>query len=120
MSVLSGQEIVFPTAAPFSQVFSCSLSDLIGPGYPPTDIETFAIEGATAAVTYSRRGDLLFRTACDATATISGNTVTMSVTQAEIEALPVRRGRFTIDVSNGVERWRVVDGLWSYPVPTVS
>ena len=112
MSVLSGQEIQFTVGSTFSQAFTCSLADLIGTGYPPTDIETFATEGATAAITYGRRGDPVFRTECDATVAVSGNIVTLGVSTAEIASMTITPGYFTIDVSNGVERWRVVSGTW--------
>lgn len=113
MTVLAGQSIAFVRGVAFSQAFTCSLADLLGPGYPPATVEAFAIEGATASVSFGRRGDLRFRTECAATATVAGNVVTLAVSSSETASILRGYGYFTIDVSNYIERWPVVEGLWT-------
>lgn len=119
MSVLSAQEIQISRGAAFSQAFTCSLADIVGPGYPPTDIQTFATGGGTFSVSVARRDDLAFGEACTGTATIAGNVLTLAITAAETGAMRDRRGYFTVDVSNGIERWRVIDGTWLLLIPSL-
>lgn len=113
MAVLSDREIQFVRGSPFSQAFTCSLADIIGPGYPPSDIETFATSGGTFSVSVARRGENAFADAGNSTATISGDVITLSMTAVQTARVRNRAGYFTVDVSNGIERWRVIDGTWT-------
>ncbi len=108
MAILTSQLLIVQGAT-FRQPFICSLADIPS---PPASIQAFATTGNTFTLSVGLKGDSNFVVVANGTLSVVTNTVTLDIDEAITAAISARSGRYTVEVSNGTDRWRIMEGAW--------
>lgn len=109
MAIRTEQLVIFQGAT-FRQSFVCDLSDQ-GIAF----VGTFANGGAnTFSLASALKGDSNFSTVASGVVivTVGSNSVTLEIDESLTANFPVRKGRFVVEVTNGTDRWRIMEGGW--------
>lgn len=100
-------QLTIVQGATFRQTFPASLSD-----QGIADIQAFAIGSNGFQLSTKLKGDTGNELVVNGAVSIVVNDVTISLTEAQTTAIGARKGRFNVEVSNGVDRWRIGEGQW--------
>lgn len=108
MSILT-QQLTIVQGATFRQAFTCSLSDVLP---PPASVQAFATGTNTFNLSVGLKGDSNFTPVANGTMTISTNVVTLDIDEAVTALITARAGRYVVEVSDGTDRHRIMEGAW--------
>lgn len=108
MAILTAQ-LPIVQGATFRQSFTCDLSD-----HSIANIQAFATSGNTFTLSVGLKGDSNFKVVCAGSIeSIVTNLVTIFIDEAVTATIADRKGRYVVEVSNGTDRWRIMEGAWS-------
>jgi hypothetical protein len=93
--------------ATFRRTIACDLSY-----YGINDIGAWATS-ASFTLSFGLRGDEFFRAVAAGSVFIAGNNVTLDLDESITDAITHRVGVFVVEVTDGTDRWRVIQGSWT-------
>lgn len=96
--------------ATFREAFACSLAD-----HGLANIQTFATGPNTFDLSVGLKGDANYRLVCSGTMSAATNSVTLDIDEAVTALMSDATGeggRFVVEVSNGTDRWRIMQGSY--------
>ena len=93
----------------YRETFACSLADIPS---PPANIQAFATSGNTFTLSVGLKGDSNFKAVCSGTLSVLVNDVTLDIDESITAAIVDKSGRYVVEVSNGTDRFRIMEGAW--------
>lgn len=100
-------QLTIQQGATFRQAIACDLSDK-----SIANIQTWATAGYTFTLSRGLKGDSNFLVVANGTASAAINLVTIDIDEAVTAAISQKNGYWTLEASNGTDRWRLAEGAW--------
>lgn len=100
-------QLTLQQGATFRQAIACDLSDR-----GIANIQTWATGGFTFTLSRGQKGDSNHQIVANGTASAATNLVTIDIDEAITANVSVRTGYWTLEATNGVDRWRLAEGAW--------
>jgi len=105
MSTVTAQ-LTIQQGATFRQTIACDLADR-----SIANIQAWAT-GFTFSLSRGQKGDSNYLLVASGTASAATNNVTIDIDEAITAAMSVRNGYWTLEATNGTDRWRLAEGAW--------
>lgn len=106
MAILTRQ-LRIVQGATFRETFAC---DITGTSITPS-ISAWQT-GFSFDLSVGLRGDANYSVVASGTASASTNNVTIELDESVTALISDLTGRFVVEVTNGVDRWRLLEGAW--------
>lgn len=106
-SPLIPQQLVIHQGATFRQTFACNLAY-----FGIANIATWAVQGGSFTLSVGYRDDASFKAVCSGAVFLAGNNVTLELDETVTDLIAHRGGQFVVDVSDGIDTHRAIEGGW--------
>jgi hypothetical protein len=106
---IANAQLVVVQGATLKQDVTCDLSET---PYSIANLQAWATGGATLSLSVGLRGDSNFKVVASGAVTITGNVARLELDEAVTATITDLNGRWVVEATNGVDRFRIADGSW--------